>query len=385
MTPLCRHGVVGASRLLRMGNRASFHASRAVGPGLSRSRSRLRLFVSVRWSEARPGNSADVVDSATLSQSGWRSETTGGLLSRSVALHSRGREPDGAETRHRPAARFHRARSQHSPPAGKAGSRTPNVGSMKLARLRPSAGLSAGQSMQSAVGPGQCLCSWLLPVSLWRVEASLANSCTNLVPPRGRVGGRRPAVPGLRSVEAVSAASASGPVEGAGLSAWAPDPTGGFLDALCRGDSRHPEVARFRAVNPGAGELVSGEAEEGGEIMEEEGAEKEEGGGEVESSGGSRESQGRRKRGRLVWWDAGPRIRLRKEGGWVPGQRGPVRAPPGQQGWILQGARSRSSRSGHSRGGRFECAGKRGAAGYRGCGKGGTRWCSGEPVRVTGR
>ena len=173
MTPLCRHGVVGASRLLRMGNRASFHASRAVGPGLSRSRSRLRLFVSVRWSEARPGNSADVVDSATLSQSGWRSETTGGLLSRSVALHSRGREPDGAETRHRPAARFHRARSQHSPPAGKAGSRTPNVGSMKLARLRPSAGLCAGQSMQSAVGPGQCLCSWLLPVSLWRVEASL--------------------------------------------------------------------------------------------------------------------------------------------------------------------------------------------------------------------
>ena len=223
MTPLCRHGVVGASRLLRMGNRASFHASRAVGPGLSRSRSRLRLFVSVRWSEARPGNSADVVDSATLSQSGWRSETTGGLLSRSVALHSRGREPDGAETRHRPAARFHRARSQHSPPAGKAGSRTPNVGSMKLARLRPSAGLCAGQSMQSAVGPGQCLCSWLLPVSLWRVEASLANSCTNLVPPRGRVGGRLPAVPGLRSVEAVSAASASGPVEGAGLSAWARD------------------------------------------------------------------------------------------------------------------------------------------------------------------
>ena len=204
-----------------MGNRASFHASRAVGPGLSRSRSRLRLFVSVRWSEARPGNSADVVDSATLSQSGWRSETTGGLLSRSVALHSRGREPDGAETRHRPAARFHRARSQHSPPAGKAGSRTPNVGSMKLARLRPSAGLCAGQSMQSAVGPGQCLCSWLLPVSLWRVEASLASSCTNLVPPRGRVGGRLPAVPGLRSVEAVSAASASGPVEGAGLSAWA--------------------------------------------------------------------------------------------------------------------------------------------------------------------
>ena len=160
-----------------------------------------------------------------------------------------------------------------------------------------------------------------------------------------------------------------------------PDPTGGFLDALCRGDSRHPEVARFRAVHPGAGEFVSGEAEEGGEIMEEEGAEKEEGGGEVESSGGSRESQGRRKRGRLVWWDAGPRIRLRKEGGWVPGQRGPVRAPPGQQGWILQGARSRSSRSGHSRGGRFECAGKRGAAGYRGCGKGGTRWCSGEPLR----
>ena len=369
-----------------MGNRASFHASRAVGPGLSRSRSRLRLFVSVRWSEARPGNSADVVDSATLSQSGWRSETTGGLLSRSVALHSRGREPDGAETRHRPAARFHRARSQHSPPAGKAGSRTPNVGSMKLARLRPSAGLCAGQSMQSAVGPGQCLCSWLLPVSLWRVEASLANSCTNLVPPRGRVGGRLPAVPGLRSVAAVSAASASGPVEGAGYSARAPpDPTGGFLDALCRGDSRHPEVARFRAVNPGAGEFVSGEAQEGGEIMEEEGAEKEEGGGEVESSGGSRESQGRRKRGRLVWWDAGPRIRLRKEGGWVPGQRGPVRAPPGQQGWILQGARSRSSRSGHSRGGRFECAGKRGAAGYRGCGKGGTRWCSGEPVRITGR
>ena len=201
-----------------MGNRASFHASRAVGPGLSRSRSRLRLFVSVRWSEARPGNSADVVDSATLSQSGWRSETTGGLLSRSVALHSRGREPDGAETRHRPAARFHRARSQHSPPAGKAGSRTPNVGSMKLARLRPSAGLCAGQSMQSAVGPGQCLCSWLLPVSLWRVEASLASSCTNLVPPRGGVGGRLPAVQGLRSVAAVSAASASGPVEGAGFS-----------------------------------------------------------------------------------------------------------------------------------------------------------------------
>ena len=318
--------------------------------------------------------------------------------------------------------------------------------------------------------------------SLWQAELR-----THLVPPRGRVGGRLPAVPGLRSVAAVSAASASGPVEGAGYSArvapissqynpspfvahrgidapaaaalvvqsaarcWAarrmrgkkaaalagfrrlraaaalpamaaaaraaaraaasaaplkrgsplcesppkrhrprdsrvaaaapPDPTGGFLDALCRGDSRHPEVARFRAVHPGAGEFVSGEAEEGGEIMEEEGAEKEEGGGEVESSGGSRESQGRRKRGRLVWWDAGPRIRLRKEGGWVPGQRGPVRAPPGQQGWILQGARSRSSRSGHSRGGRFECAGKRGAAGYRGCGKGGTRWCSGEPLR----
>ena len=110
--------------------------------------------------------------------------------------------------------------------------------------------------------------------------------------------------------------------------------------------------------------------------MEEEGAEKEEGGGEVESSGGSRESQGRRKRGRLVWWDAGPRIRLRNEGGWVPGPRGPVRAPPGQQGWILQGARSRSSRSGHSRGGRFECAGKRGAAGYSEFGKGGTRWMS---------
>ena len=123
MTPLCRHGVVGASRLLRMGNRASFHASRAVGPGLSRSRSRLRLFVSVRWSEARPGNSADVVDSATLSQSGWRSETTGGLLSRSVALHSR--VPDGAETRHRPAAWFVHVRSQYSPPAGKSGPARP--------------------------------------------------------------------------------------------------------------------------------------------------------------------------------------------------------------------------------------------------------------------
>ena len=177
--------------------------------------------------------------------SGWRSETTGGLLSRSVALHSRGREPDGAETRHRPAARFHRARSQHSPPAGKAGSRTPNVGSMKLARLRPSAGLCAGQSMQSAVGPGQCLCSWLLPVSLWRVEASLANSCTNLVPPRGRVGGRLPAVPGLRSVEAVSAASASGPVEGAGLSAWASRSVKGRRTNFTSRSARRSELTFF--------------------------------------------------------------------------------------------------------------------------------------------
>ena len=157
-----------------------------------------------------------------------------------------------------------------------------------------------------------------------------------------------------------------------------PDPTGGFLDALCRGDSRHPEVARFRAVNPGAGELVSGEAEEGGEIMEEEGAEKEEGGGEVESSGGSRESQGRRKRGRRA-----RRIRLRKEGGWVPGPRCGRRR-------IVSRARSRrlglGARVPATRGVvGLSARGSRGAAGYRGCGKGGTRWCSGEPVRVTGR
>ena len=50
--------------------------------------------------------------------------------------------------------------------------------------------------------------------SLWQAELR-----THLVPPRGRVGGRLPAVPGLRSVAAVSAASASGPVEGAGYSA----------------------------------------------------------------------------------------------------------------------------------------------------------------------
>ena len=52
--------------------------------------------------------------------------------------------------------------------------------------------------------------------SLWQAELR-----THLVPPRGRVGGRLPAVPGLRSVAAVSAASASGPVEGAGYSARA--------------------------------------------------------------------------------------------------------------------------------------------------------------------
>ena len=91
--------------------------------------------------------------------------------------------------------------------------------------------------------------------------------------------------------------------------------------------------------------------------MEEEGAEKEEGGGEVESSGGSRESQGRRKRGRLVWWDAGPRIRLRKEGDWVPGQRGHGATVEGQQGRILHGA-SVSVRAFRPKPA-FECAGKR--------------------------
>ena len=49
--------------------------------------------------------------------------SAGGLFG--VALHSRA--PDGAETRHRPAAWFVHVRSQYSPPAGKSGSRTPSA------------------------------------------------------------------------------------------------------------------------------------------------------------------------------------------------------------------------------------------------------------------
>ena len=114
--------------------------------------------------------------------------SAGGLFG--VALHSRA--PDGAETRHRPAAWFVHVRSQYSPPAGKSGSRTPSA-----SLLMPCPARSVlRDSVRGRVQP-----AFPARASLWRAELR-----TSLVPPRGRVGGRQPA---------------SGPVEGAGYSARA--------------------------------------------------------------------------------------------------------------------------------------------------------------------
>ena len=85
--------------------------------------------------------------------------------------------------------------------------------------------------------------------SLWQAELR-----THLVPPRGRVGGRLPAVQGLRSVEAVSAAPASGPVEGAGLSAWVANQTA--IGAL-----RRTTVCTRQRVLGGVGESGDGDYE----------------------------------------------------------------------------------------------------------------------------
>ena len=66
--------------------------------------------------------------------------SAGGLFG--VALHSRA--PDGAETRHRPAAWFVHVRSQYSPPAGKSGSRTPSASPLMPARLGVCCGTVCG-------------------------------------------------------------------------------------------------------------------------------------------------------------------------------------------------------------------------------------------------
>ena len=147
--------------------------------------------------------------------------SAGGLFG--VALHSRA--PDGAETRHRPAAWFVHVRSQYSPPAGKSGSRTPSA-----SLLMPCPARSVlRDSVRGRVQP-----AFPARASLWRAELR-----TSLVPPRGRVGGRQPA---------------SGPVEGAGYSARVANQTA--IGAL-----RRTTVCTRQRVLGGVGESGDGDYE----------------------------------------------------------------------------------------------------------------------------
>ena len=147
--------------------------------------------------------------------------SAGGLFG--VALHSRA--PDGAETRHRPAAWFVHVRSQYSPPAGKSGSRTPSA---SLLMPCPARSVLRG-SVRGRVQP-----AFPARASLWRAELR-----TSLVPPRGRVGGRQPA---------------SGPVEGAGYSARVANQTA--IGAL-----RRTTVCTRQRVLGGVGESGDGDYE----------------------------------------------------------------------------------------------------------------------------